>query len=124
MCVRRMPSESAILASIRLLSRGAVRLFRNNVGVLLTEDGRKVRVGLCNGSSDLIGWQTRVIGGQRVAVFTAIEVKRPGGQVTDEQQRFLQAVADAGGIAGVAHSEQEARQLLSQGFPDCPPDER
>ena len=42
----------------------------------------------------------------------AVEVKTPKGRTTPEQDRFLQAVRNAGGIAGVARSPAEALSLL------------
>lgn len=111
-------AESAIMRAIMLAcSRGAARLFRNNVGVFRTDDGRAVKTGLCNGSSDLIGWRsievTPDMVGRRVAVFAAIEVK-DRGRPTAEQQRFIGAVLSAGGIAGVARSVAEAEALLDR----------
>lgn len=114
-------SETAALQEIRLalgLLPG-LRLFRNNCGALRDHTGRLVRYGLANpGGSDLIGWRTVTITpdmvGQRVAVFTALEVKAPGGthRVTQEQRRFLDVVEAAGGIAGVARSPAQAMLAL------------
>jgi len=92
-------------------------LFRNNTGTLKDANGRPVSFGLCKGSADLIGWTSRTITpemvGQQVAVFTSIEVKTPTGRIRPEQQRWLNAVQAAGGIAGVARSIEEAMDLLS-----------
>lgn len=106
-------SEQQIQQQIRLeLSRGPVRLWRNNTGALRDQRGQLVRYGLCQGSSDLIGYRSVTITpdmvGQTVAVFTAIEVKAPKGRVTAEQEAFLQLVAEAGGISGVARSVSDA----------------
>jgi hypothetical protein len=108
--------ELAVQNSIRLaLGRGLVRLFRNNTGALKDMHGRLVRFGLCQGSSDLIGWRTVTITpdmvGQNLAVFTAIEVKDKG-RPTPEQQRFIEVVRDAGGIAGIARSVDDAKAIL------------
>lgn len=101
---------------------GAV-MFRNNVGQVSDAEGRVHRFGLCVGSSDLIGWQSRTITpdmvGQRVAVFTAIEVKTLTGRLTDAQEHFLETVHRAGGIAIVARSEADLRRL-SPDVPDNP----
>ena len=106
-------SEQQIQQEIRLaLSRGPVRLWRNNTGALRDQRGQLVRYGLCQGSSDLIGYRSVTITpdmvGQQVAVFCAIEVKAPRGRVTTEQEAFLQLVADAGGISAVARSVSDA----------------
>lgn len=110
-------SEQTIQQRIRLkLSKGPVRLFRNNSGALRDERGQLVRYGLCTGSSDLIGFRQVTITpdmvGQRLAVFTAVEVKTPTGKPTAEQEQFLAMVAHFGGIAGIARSVDEAEHLL------------
>ena len=112
-----MTSEQHIQQHIRLAcSTGPVRLFRNNTGVLRDANGRPVSFGLCKGSGDLIGWTTRTITadmvGQQVAVFTSIEVKALTGRLRPEQKLWLEAVAGAGGIAGVARSVADAEALL------------
>jgi len=50
--------------------------------------------------------------GEQVAVFTAIEVKRPGKKPTAEQLKFLEAVRAAGGIAGVCCSVSDYHELI------------
>ena len=113
-----MKKETPIQQEIRLgvgeLTN--VRLFRNNTGKLQDAQGRWVEFGLCGGSSDLIGWTTREITpdmvGQKVAVFTAIEVKNLKGKPSPEQVNFLSRVREAGGIAGIARSPEDAREII------------
>jgi hypothetical protein len=112
-------SEQQIQQHIRLTcSRGPVRLYRNNCGVLQDRRGVPVRYGLQPGSSDLIGWRTVTITpemvGQQVAVFTSIEVKTATGRLTPEQRQWLAAVETAGGIAGVARSVEDAQALTAE----------
>jgi len=111
-----MASEQSIQQHIRLaVSKGDTRVFRNNTGTLRDANGRPVQFGLCKGSADLIGWRTVVVTpemvGQRIAVFTSIEVKTPTGRLRPEQQQWLDAVQAAGGIAGVARSVEDAQRL-------------
>jgi len=118
LCMPAALSEQSIQQHIRLAcSIGTCRLFRNNTGTLRDINGRPVTFGLCKGSADLIGWTTRTITpemvGQKIAVFTSIEVKSSSGRVKPEQQQWLNAVQAAGGIAGVARSVGEAMDLLS-----------
>lgn len=113
-----MPSEQRIQQQIRLqCSRGPVRLYRNNCGVLRDQRGVPVRYGLQPGSGDLIGWRTVTITpemvGQQVAVFCSIEVKSSTGRLRPEQRQWMEAVQAAGGIAGVARSVEDAEQLLA-----------
>jgi hypothetical protein len=110
-------TEQEIQQHIRLTcSRGPVRLYRNNCGVLQDRRGVPVRYGLQPGSSDLIGWRTVTVTpemvGQRIAVFTSIEVKAASGRLRPEQRQWLDAVQAAGGVAGVARSVDDARALL------------
>lgn len=109
--------ESQIQAAIfAALNQGSSRLWRNNVGRAETVDGRFIQYGLCVGSSDLIGLQSVTITpdmvGRQVAVFVAVEVKSPGKKAKPEQQRFIDAVNRMGGMAGVAHSVDEAKNIL------------
>ena len=111
-------SESAVLKNIMLsCCRGAVRLWRNNVGALKDKNGVWIRYGVCNpGGSDLIGYRsvkvTPEMVGSTLAVLACIEVKAPGGRLRPEQSQFLSAVQAAGGLAGVARSPEEAAAIL------------
>ncbi len=113
-------AETTLQQQIRLAlgSRTDLRLFRNQVGQLPDpRTGRPVQFGLARGSADLIGWRTVTITpemvGQRIAVFTSIEVKTPTGRVRPEQHAWLTAVQCAGGIAGIARSVADASQIIS-----------
>src|SRR5687768_7293599 len=114
-----MAEEQKVQAAIRA-SCGAepsVVLYRNQVGnAMYNINGRTWRVpyGLCQGSSDLIGWKSLVITpdmvGTTLAQFVAIEVKGAKGRVKPEQKLFLALVERSGGLAGVARSEEDARK--------------
>lgn len=106
------------------------RIFRNNVGLgwsgkikhkaltpmqiflqpgdVVLSNARPVKYGLCEGSSDKIGWTQVVITqemvGKKVAVFTAIEEKAEKGRATKIQNNFLAVVKNCGGIAILAKS--------------------
>ena len=109
--------EHEIQQRIRLAcGRGPVRLWRNNTGALVDQQGRFVRFGLCKGSSDLIGLRsleiTPELVGQRLAQFVALEIKTAQGVLRPEQQAFLRLVQQLGGVAAVCRSVEEAEQLL------------
>lgn len=94
-------------------------LFKNNVGVLKDAKGNVVHFGLCKGSSDLIGWTpvtvTTDMIGKRVAIFTAVEVKKNkhgSYGATKEQLAFIKAVKLAGGRAGVADCNEDAEKIM------------
>lgn len=148
----RQSREDAVLADVHELSRGPVRLLRNNVGSgwsggdskrkaikvtvanlavmrgfirpgdTIVPNARYVRFGLGAaggrsnpGTSDLVGWVSRVITpdmvGQTVAILAVIECKDLA-HPTPEQLRFIEEVRAAGGLAGVAHNPEEAAQIL------------
>lgn len=77
----------------------------------MTADGRKVKTGLCVGSSDIIGWT-------KDGRFLAVEVKSPGGEKKTnkkrlaDQKNFIQQVNNAGGIGFIATSKEEAVEKI------------
>lgn len=111
-------NETDTLQAIRLKVGGRydTRIFRNNVGALRDAQGRHVQFGLCQGSSDLIGYQSVEITpdmvGKKVAIFLAIEVKAAKGKATEPQERFIQRVREDGGLAGIARSPDDALAIL------------
>lgn len=68
------------------------------------------------GGSDLIGYRkvtvTPEMVGMEVPVFAAIEVKTPRGRATKHQEAFIEHIRNAGGIAGIARSVDEAQSIL------------
>ena len=106
-------TEADIQTAIRIrASQLNITLFRNNVGESIdAKSGRRIRYGLCRGSSDLIGWTPVTITadhvGSVIAQFTAIEVKTPTGRVRPEQQQFIAVVSAAGGRALIARSPED-----------------
>jgi hypothetical protein len=115
-------SETDLNAEIRLhLSRGAVRVFRNNTGALQTPEGRWVQFGLLKGSGDLIGWTRYTITaedvGKQVAVFTSIEAKMGKGRRTWEQFHWMATVRRFGGIAGFVKTVDAAAELIKSYAP-------
>lgn len=122
-------SETDIQRQIMLaLSTPEGRIWRNNVGhgwqgkiihqtptQITLAHYRNVAFGLAPGSSDLIGPQSVIVTpemvGQRVAVFTAIEVKDKR-KLTDEQARFIDVIVNLGGISGMARSVDQAVAIV------------
>lgn len=91
-----------------------LRLFNcpNGEGTIHPHKGKPFYLvyGLIPGSSDLIGWIT--IGG--IGYFLAIEVKTLKGKERIRQERFRKQVNEAGGIAFIARSLNEAVIKLNQ----------
>lgn len=134
-------TETALIRRLMLAApKYGARLMRNNVGqglmiqhpdpatrnaliqrcIAMAEaaggSGYRVQFGLCEGSSDLIGFLpvdiTPDLVGQRVAVFTAIEGKSATGRPTERQRAFLAMVEAHGGIAAVVREVSEICQVL------------
>lgn len=112
-------SEAELQAQIRLLSKGNVRLFRFQCGHFELADGRRITVGV-PGMSDLIGYVSKIVTpqmvGQRVAIYTALEVKVPGHRTNkdrlEKQLAFIETVKSHGGIAAMVDSVDKAKELL------------
>ena len=95
-------NEAAIQHRIQLaLSEAGHTVFRGNVGLFFTKDGRPVKSGLPVGFSDLFGFTT----GGKPFFF---EVKTPTGRLRTEQFKFLEAMRQRGAIAEVVRSPEEA----------------
>lgn len=126
-----MKPETATMHRLMLgASRSGWRLLRNNVGLaymgaavivrettmlparegdVLVCQARRVRFGVGGaGGPDLIGVKPLVIGPEHVGMtlgqFVAVEVKTGKGRTSVEQQQFLQAVRNMGGIGVVART--------------------
>ena len=116
--------ESFVQTAVRLeASKKGLRLWRNNVGGVYTEDGRFIRYGLCNDSermnkktksADLVGIRpvliTAAMVGSVIGQFTARECKAQGWQYTETarekaQLNFLNIVVSLGGDAAFANNE-------------------
>lgn len=134
-----MASDTSFLNTLLLaVSRGSTRMFRNSVGLgwigkverptkatqvmvfpgdIVIRKARALHAGLVAGSGDLIGWHSMVIQpddvGRRVAVFVSMEAKEGTGRLSAEQKNWRDQVQDAGGIAGVVRSVDEALALIS-----------
>lgn len=128
-----MMSEKKVQNDILLeASKKGWRLFRNNVaqawvgvlfrspmpvsvrlmpGDIVLRSARPLDAGLCKGSSDLIGWESVTITpdmvGQKIARFTAIEVKDGKGRATADQNNFIENVKRAGGNGKVVYGADE-----------------
>lgn len=114
-----MASEADIQRQIMLaLSEADCTIWRQNTGLawvgdavmlangdVLLKKPRRLHVGLCNGSSDLIG----IMPDGR---FLAAEVKSKTGRVSIDQERFVEVVKQRGGVAGVCRSVGDALELL------------
>lgn len=123
-------SEAKTQNEIRLALGRDATLFRNNVGTgwtgnitrlqdgsILIKNPRPLHAGLCKGSSDLIGWRSITITpdmiGQKVAVFSAVEVKAQRGRATPDQINFITKLVSDGGLGVIAKNADEAKMGLA-----------
>lgn len=104
------------------------KLFRNNVGmfnIIEKNKRRVVKTGLCKGSSDLIGYTTKLITqemvGKPIAVFTAVEVKKSDWKKDKKlnpheemQKNFLDNVVNDGGLAGFATDIDDFKNIINK----------
>jgi len=111
---RNNTGSAWIGASVKFTKRQSVNV---EAGDVLIKNARFFNAGLCVGSSDLIGIKSTEITpdmvGQKIAIFTAIEVKQPNGRTSKEQINFINMVNSLGGIAFIAHSDDEAKSFLN-----------
>ncbi len=110
--------ESEVQNKIRLkLSQLGFILFRNNVGAWQHRLGHWIKYGLCEGSSDLIGWRPLIITsdmvGSKIAQFVAIETKRPSkSRVSAKQSHFVNVVQKSGGVGIIASSIEDLEEFF------------
>jgi hypothetical protein len=108
MPVKKPREQDLVNACLQLLKLRGVFAWRNNSGAFVLGEGkgrRFFRAGLVGGS-DILG----VL--HPTGQLLAVEVKRPGGKPTPQQQAFLDAVRAAGGVAAVVRDVAELVALL------------
>lgn len=99
-------NEAAIMHRIMIaLSKDGHTIFRANVGLFFTKDGRPVTTGLPKGFSDLFGFTT-----DGRPFF--LECKSAGGKLRIDQQKFIESMARRGAIAAVVRSVEDALAVL------------
>jgi len=121
--MREIPLKSHIRRALG--KRTDLRLFNNPVGegwvgrlvshspqATTLTGAQRVKYGLVDGASDLVGWRTIVITpemvGQKIAQFVGMEIKTDSGRLRKEQARFIVVLNEAGGHAVVVRSVEEA----------------
>jgi hypothetical protein len=129
-------TEADIMRQLQIdASEMGARLFRQNSGVawigkaeaincrrnvavypgdVIVRNARVFHAGM-KGMSDLGGWSPVVVSadmiGATLAVYTQVEVKK-NGRLTPEQSAWIDRVRLAGGLAGVARSRDDLKNIL------------
>ena len=103
--------ETNIMNKIMLaMSKKGYLIWRNQVGLFKTLDGRTVNIGI-KGSSDLMAVKPTIITpemvGQTLAVFVAVEVKTATGRQSEPQKKWQKAVEKLGVKYILARSEDD-----------------
>lgn len=92
------------------MSEKGYLVWRNQVGLFKTLDGRTVNIGI-KGSSDLMAVKPTLITpemvGQTLAVFVAVEVKTATGRQSEPQKKWQKAVEKLGVKYILARSEDD-----------------
>ena len=92
------------------MSKKGYLVWRNQVGLFKTMDGRTVNIGI-KGSSDLMAVKPTVITpemvGQTLAVFVAVEVKTATGRQSEPQKKWQKAVEKLGVKYIIARCEDD-----------------
>ena len=92
------------------MSKKGYLVWRNQVGLFKTIDGRTVNIGI-KGSSDLMAIKPTVITpdmvGQTLAVFVAVEVKTATGRQSEPQKKWQKAVEKLGVKYIIARCEDD-----------------
>lgn len=109
-------SEADIQSQVRawLASQPDIVIFRNAQAYVTFLDGHKARVGLGDGSADLIGSLTIMVGDRKCARAIGIELKRPGQKMSEDQRAWHTAMRLRGWVVGVVTCVDEAKSLIEQ----------
>lgn len=99
-------TETDIMNQIRVALSPYCVVFRVNVGLCYTKDGRPMRTGVPPGFSDLFGH--RKSDGR--AFY--IEVKTEKGKPSVNQMHFLEQMLANGAISGICRSPEDALKLI------------
>ena len=99
-------SENYIQNEIRIALSPYAHVFRANVGMFYTKDGRPIQTGLPKGFSDLFGFR------KSDGKMFFLEVKTEKGKTSEYQKKFLKEMSKYNVITGIVRSIDEAINLL------------
>lgn len=94
------------------LSRAGALVQRNNSGLLIGADGRRVRAGM-KGAADILACFPVGLG-VRVGLFVAVECKSATGRLSRNQKNYRVAALKAGALHFVVKSKEDIEAMMSE----------
>ncbi len=102
----------------RIVARGP-KTYRLQHGDAVLRGCTPVQAGLCDGAADLVGIVAVPVSllppDGVVGLFAGLELKTEDGTVKQHQRAWLEVIRSLGGIADVARSVEEAREIIERG---------
>ena len=108
----RIPESDVLPETMLALSRAGALVQRNNSGLLIGADGRRVRVGM-KGAADILACYPVGLG-VRVGLYLAVECKSSRGRLSKVQKNYRTAALKAGALHFVVKSEDDIAAMIDE----------
>lgn len=109
----RLPESKILRETLLALSRAGALVQRNNSGLLIGADGRRVRMGM-KGAADILACFPIGIGGVKIGLFIAIECKSTRGTLSKNQRYYRAAARKAGALHFVVKSKEDISAMMAE----------
>ena len=107
-----VPESEVLKEAMLALSRAGALVQRNNSGLLIGADGRRVRVGM-RGAADVLACYPVGLG-VRVGLYLAVECKSARGRLSKVQKNYRTAALKAGALHFVVRSEDDIAAMIDE----------
>ena len=107
-----VPESDVLSETMLALSRAGALVQRNNSGLLIGADGRRIRVGM-KGAADILACYPVGLG-VRVGLFVAVECKSPRGRLSKVQKNYRAAALKAGAIYFLVRSKDDIEAMIDE----------
>ena len=107
-----VPEAEILREAMLALSRAGAFVQRNNSGLLIGADGRRVRVGM-KGAADILACFPVGLG-VRVGLYLAVECKSSRGRLSKVQRNYRAAARKAGALHFVVKSEDDIAAMIDE----------
>ena len=108
----RLPESKILRETLLALSRAGALVQRNNSGLLIGADGRRVRMGM-KGAADILACFPVGLG-VRVGLYLAVECKSSRGRLSKVQRNYRAAARKAGALHFVVKSEDDIAAMIDE----------